>query len=215
MAGVAMPAVPTAANPSALDATYWANVAAIEHSFTHTLASDQEALSDDKATFLANQGKLDAAEPTALTNIRNRANEEGLLTSGVEGQRTGIQQAGYTRSRDVLGTTNQQDTDKINRGMTEAGETRNDDIVKEQVAAEARTQKTAEENARDNPTLGAVPGVAPTPANPGAKVSYTRAPPAPGGVPGRTEQLPNGGFVKVGSSTLAERRKAAAQKVTG
>jgi hypothetical protein len=198
-----------------LDATYWANVAAIEHSYTHTLASDQEALSDDKASFLANQAKLDAAEPTALTNIRNKANEEGLLTSGIEGQRTGIQQAGYTRSRDVLGTTNQQDTDKINREMTEAGETRNDDIVKEQTAAEARTQKTAEENAKDNPTLGATPAGPVPGANPGATRTYTQAPPAPGGVGNYTESLPNGGFVKVGSATLQARRAAAAKKVVG
>ena len=209
MAGVAMPAVPTAANPSALDATYWANVAAIEHSFTHTLASDQEALSDDKATYLANQAKLDAAEPTALTNIRNKANEEGLLTSGIEGQRTGIQQGTYTRSRDVLGTTNQQDTDKINRGMTEAGETRNDDIVKEQVAAEARTQKTAEENAKDNPTLGAAPP--PPGGNPGGVKTVT-GPAGPGGVVPYTESLPSGGFVKVGQPQV---RKAAIKKAVG
>jgi hypothetical protein len=197
MAGVAMPAVPTAANPSALDATYWANVAAIEHAFTHTLASDQEALSDDKATYLANQAKLDAAEPTALTNIRNKANEEGLLTSGIEGQRTGLQQAAYTRSRDVLGTTNQQDTDKINRSMTEAGETRNDNIVREQVAAEARTQKAAEENAKDNPTLGAVPAAP--------------AAPVPSGAPG-LNIMPGKGTAQPTTGSPKATRKAAIKR---
>ncbi len=218
-----MPALPAAPAPPAgapdpRDATYWATAAELGHQYEHTLASFQEGLADAKAGFLSNQQKLDVAEPLALTNIRNRANEEGLLSSGAEQQRTGQQQGNYTRSRGLLATGFQQTQDKANRGMNEAGENYTDKMATNLSGAETRQREGAERQAERQPTLGAPAAAAAGPvpgANPGGQRTYTRNPPAPGNVPGYTETLPNGGFVRVGSATLQERRKAAAKRVTG
>lgn len=181
MAGVAIPAAPAApaGASSAQNALYFATAAELAHAYEHTLASDQEALSDDQAAYRANQGKLNAAEPTAQTNIRNRANEEGLATSGIEGQRADQQTASFARSMGALTTTRQQDMDKINRGMTEAGESYADKLKTNLADRESEVQKEAVSNAEKDPTLGATPAATVAPAMPVIS-KITQQPNSPG-----------------------------------
>ena len=218
------PAGAPAGADAAQTALYFSTAAELAHAYEHTLASDQEALSDDQAAYRANQGKLNAAEPLDMTKVRDQANAEGLATSGIEGQRADTQQASFTRSLGALATTRQQDTDKINRGMEEAGESYADKMKTNLADRETEVQKEAQANAEKNPTLGstaALPGMAPTnpatPVNPGGVKTVT-GPAGPGGVVPYSESS-NAGFVRVGpakpvSPTVAV-RKAAAKKVVG
>lgn len=231
MAGAALPAPPSApAGASAAQtALYFSTAAEQAHAYEHTLASDQEALSDETAAYRANQGKLNAAEPTALTNIRNRANAEGLATSGIEGQRQDTQQASFARSMGALTTTRQQDTTRINRNMTEAGESYADKMKANLAARESEVQREAQGNAERAPTLGATaataapPAVAPpavAPTNPATAINAggvktVLGPPGAGGVVPYRETSPRGS-VRVGAPLPQTAiRKAAAKKVAG
>lgn len=179
MGAVPLPAAPTppAGQPDPRDALYWATAAELAHSYEHTLASDQEALADSKALMLANQGKLDQAQTPALTNIRNRANAEGLLSSGIEQQRTGLQQAAYTRSRGALATGFQQESNRISRGESEAGEHYTDAMGRNIAEAGKRAQAESERQAEKNPTFGAPPP--PPAAGPPQPPSIVRVTPQP------------------------------------
>jgi hypothetical protein len=143
------------------DATYNALATELAHSYETTLAGDQQTLADDQALYRANQGKLDASENPALTNIRNRANAEGLLSSGIEQQRTGLQQAAFTRSNAALTTGFQQNQDRINQAMAQAGQSYRDRMVSAGVQDEGRRTAEAERQAEKNPTFGAPPPAAP------------------------------------------------------
>jgi hypothetical protein len=181
MGAVPLPAAPGPA-PGAVDpreATYWATAAELGHQYEHTLAADTEVLADDKALMLAKQGTLDAAQPTDLTNIRNKANAEGLLSSGIEQQRTGLQQAAYTRSRGALSTGFQQESNKESRAMSEAGESYTDKMRTALAGAEERQSKKAEEQASKDPTLGAPPPSPSLGPHPGAEAAVKAA--FPGG----------------------------------
>lgn len=207
MAAPALPAAPTpaAGQPDPREALYWSTAAELGHQYEHALASDQEALSDDKASFLASQGKLDYAEPTAQTNIRNRANSEGLATSGIEAQRAGQQQGNYVRARGELGTKFQQDSDKINRGMGEAGESYTDKMGTNLADAEKRQQEEAQKTAEKAPTLGAPA----EPATPAARPSVGTK------VPGLAIFNPGGTAQPRTSSKPVSVRRAAARRVVG
>jgi hypothetical protein len=212
-----MPVAAAALSP-AQTALANANLAALQHSYEHVLAGDQETLSDDQAAFRANQGKLNATEPTAMTNVRNRANEEGLATSGIEGQRADQQQASFARSMGALTTTRQQEMDKINRGMGEENEAYKTGREKIAAEGEVEQEKEAQANAKENPTLGSTAANAAAPANPGGSRVVTGAP-GPGGVVPYSESS-RPGFVRVGPGTpkppvtpVVAIRKAAAKKV--
>jgi hypothetical protein len=155
----ALPALPTppAGQPDPRDATYWATAAELGHQYENTLAGNAEALANDKTNLVAGQGKLDRAEPLALTNIRNRANSEGLLSSGIEQQRTGTQQGAYVGSRSALGTGFQQQSNRIARSNSEAGTNYADKGATALAAAEARASEEARLTAEKAPTLGAPP----------------------------------------------------------
>jgi hypothetical protein len=204
MGAIALPPVPAppAGQPDPREALYFATAAELGHQYEHTLASDQEASADDKAAFLAAQGKLDYAEPTAQTNIRNKANAEGLATSGIEAQRADQQLASYTRARGEQTLKEQQDQDKINRGESEAGETYIDKMMSNLANAEKRQQEEAQKTAEKAPTLGA-------PAEPAA----------PAALPGVMKGInPPAGTIKSAPRTTSNQnivRKAAAKRVTG
>jgi hypothetical protein len=157
MGAVPLPAAPAPApgQPDPREALYWSTAAELGHQYEHTLASDQEALENDKTSLLAGQNKLDRAEPLQLTNIRNRANAEGLLSSGIEAQRTGTQQAGYLTSRNQLQTNFQEQQNRINRANSEAGESYTDKMGTNLAGAESRQRAEAEKQAEKAPTLGA------------------------------------------------------------
>jgi hypothetical protein len=168
MGAVPLPAAAqamTQADPR--EALYTETAAALAHQYEHTLASNQEALENDQTALKAGQGKLDQAEPLQLTGIRNRANAEGLLSSGIEAQRTGTQQTGYLTSRNQLQTNFQQQQSRINRANSEAGENLIDKLGTELAGAQKRQQAEAENQAKSNPTLGA-PAPPPKPAAPAA-----------------------------------------------
>ena len=156
-----MAGLPTVAAPASgagqadpREALYWSTAAELGHQYEHTLASDQEALENAKTSLLAGQGKLDRAEPLQLAGIRNRANAEGILSSGIEAQRTGTQQAGYLTARNQLQTGFQQQQNRINRANSEAGQSYTDKMSTNLAGAESRQQAEAEKQAASNPTLG-------------------------------------------------------------
>lgn len=157
MGAVPLPAAPAPApgQPDPREALYWSTAAELGHQYEHTLASDQEALENDQTALRAGQSKLDRAEPLQLTNIRNRANAEGLLSSGIEAQRTGTQQAGYLTSRNQLQTNFQEQQNKINRANSEAGESYADRMGTNLAGAEKRQQEESQRIAEKAPTLGA------------------------------------------------------------
>jgi hypothetical protein len=190
-----------------LSALYWSTAAELAHQYEHTLASDQEASTDDKADYVAAQNKLDFAQPLAQTNIRNRANEEGLLTSGIDAQRAGQQQANFTREAAEQTLKAQQDQNKITRGESEAGETYVDKMNTNAANAVKVAAEEARENAEKAPTLGA-------PAEPGPS-SIPSAPKGATNVPGLTVKNPGGTAQPKTATRPVDVRQKAAKRVTG
>lgn len=145
------------------NATYFQNLAALEHQYNTTLAGDEEALRGAKTNAEYQTNLLAKQEPIGLESLRSRANSEGLLHSGVLAVRAGALQSSYAAKRFAV-TSKLQDTEgkvqrleqgaRARREGTEATDTQKalsenyNSLLKEQPNEQASSSSTTTPSAR-------------------------------------------------------------------
>lgn len=149
-----------AALGSAQTATYNSELSALQHQLEAGLAGYQAQRGEAEGSYKFGVSKLNEAEPRALTAEQNKSNTEGLLESGINAQRRGTIQAGYTRNRGELGSKEQDTLNRLARGEQNARETYNLDVNKAGAGAQER-YLTNQINLAPNEPAPATPAAAP------------------------------------------------------
>jgi hypothetical protein len=214
---MAAAAAPPPTNPAAAfpagdprNAEYGENVAAIEHAYGTTLAGDKETLADATSNAGYQRSLMGLQEPAGYRAEANRSNTGGILESGINAQNRGSLASKYAEGRVKITKGLTETTDRVNRSEKDAEETRNLGLAKASNKALSEGYKTLLEQGPDETA-------APPPTNPGGTKTLT-GPPGAGGVQPYTEQLPGGGFVKVGQPQkpqIAVRKAASKKAVVG
>lgn len=172
---------------SPYDAKYYEQLANLKHQEQNALSGDQASSKEAESGYNYSTGQLDTQLPVSLRETRNTANNQGLLESGVLGQRAGSVEAKYATSRARLTTELQEKQDRIHENEKQAAESR--------AAGESSAATEAIERQRALDEQNAVNDSAPAPAVP--------APPASKGPVVVSQKL-----------QPATVRKAAAKRVT-
>jgi hypothetical protein len=188
-----------AANP--LDATYYANLAALNFQKETTLAQDTRGREQANASSRYAKGELTRAAPLRYAANRNAANSRGLLESGQLAQTQGQTQAEFANKQAKVGEQRRSAIERFNENDANANKSYEVGNTKAQAESFQRSKEELERNPpapAQYPTLAAQAG-----GTPGA-----------GGVVPYTSTQPGAGYVKVGQPLLAQ-RAAAAKKATG
>lgn len=193
-----------AETPTPLNATYYANLAALEFAKAQALGADKAGRAQTETQYKYNQEQLQKAEPLRLTANRNNANSSGILESGQLAKRQGEAQTDYTGKEGQLANTRRAAIEKYNQGDKSA----EDAFRVGQNKALAESTEQSKKELLENPPQ--VQGSYPTPAAQAASTAPTQA----GGVVPYTSNQPGAGFVKVGQP-LKALRAAAAKKAVG
>jgi hypothetical protein len=106
--------MPDAPNP--LNATYYANLAALQFQKEQALAQDKAGRAKAEAGFKYGMSQYEKAEPLRLTGNRNTANSQGLLESGQLAKRQGETQTEYTTKEARLAETRKAAIERYNEG---------------------------------------------------------------------------------------------------
>lgn len=128
---------PVAATP--YEAKYYEELATLEHQEKNALSGDQSARTEAQANAKFGTEGLERQLPLNLKATRNRANTEGLLESGVEGERAGSVEAKYAEQRGRLAQQLKAQEDRLARAENEAREKRGE--------GESRARRAAQERA--------------------------------------------------------------------
>lgn len=147
---------------SPYDAKYYEQLANLKHQEQNALSSDQASLKEAESGYNYATGQLDTQLPVSLRETRNTANNQGLLESGVLGQRAGSVEAKYAASRGRLTTELQEKQNRISENEKQAGEAR--------AGGESSAATEAIERQRAQDEQNAVNDYAPPPAAPAAPV---------------------------------------------
>lgn len=174
------------------NAKYFENLAALEHGYQKSLAEGAETRANARTNAEYATGQIAKAEPEGFRNLRNRANSEGLLQSGVLAGRTGTLASSYGARRYAITHGLQEREGRISRGEQAAKE-------RFELGRSGAATRALEE------------GKATALANPGART--VTGPAGPGGVVPYTEKTA-GGSVRVGPGAPTAVVKAR-QPITG
>lgn len=142
-----------AANP--LDATYYANLAALNFQRENTLAQDKRGREQASASSRYAKGELTRAAPLRYAANRNQANSRGLLESGQLAQTQGQTQADFANKQARVGEQRRQAIERLNENDSNAN--KGYDVGNAKAQAES-SQRSKEELERNPPA----PEVAPT-----------------------------------------------------
>lgn len=190
-----------AANP--LDATYYANLAALNFQKETTLAQDKRGREQANASSRYAKGELTRAAPQRYAANRNQANSQGLLESGQLAQKQGQTQADFANRQARVGEQRRQAIERLNENDSNANKGYEVGNAKAQAESFQRSKEELERN----------PPAAPAAQYPTMQAQVGGTPGAGGVVP-YTSVQPGAGYVKVGQPLLAQ-RAAAAKKATG
>jgi hypothetical protein len=158
------------------NAKYFENLAALEHSKGRTEAEDAKGREEAASTYKYGTEQLQKQEPLALKANTNRANTEGLATSGILAQRQGVTQTGYAGKEHTLGESRRTAVERFNRG---------DQLAREGYAEKAKSALTnaeieARANLEKNPPAAQPPALGYTPGEYGGKgQGFVRVGPKP------------------------------------
>lgn len=191
----AAPGAATSGEATPFDALYWANQAAIQHSYEHAQAlygtgANGEPLGSARTEARAGETRnlqtLARQEPETLRASRNKANSEGLLESGIEGARRGTVESQYAAKRGSEALKLQSSEDRFTNTLEGAREARERGEISDAEKAVGRGEAS---------TLRAEPQTPPA---------------APGGPPTRVlssrPQRPTGGVRRAAIHRAARRR---------
>lgn len=106
------------------NAAYYENIAALKHAEETTLARGGEERARATAAATYNEGQLSKAEPLSYRANQYRANNEGLLESGVNAGRRGGIATNYAGKRFAVARGLKETTERIARGEAAAKEAR-------------------------------------------------------------------------------------------
>jgi hypothetical protein len=191
-----------AANP--LDATYYANLAALNFQKETTLAQDKRGREQTNASSRFAKGELTRAAPLRYAGNRNQANSQGLLESGQLAQKQGQTQADFANKQARVGEQRKSAIERYNEGDANANKAY--DVGNSKAQAES-FQRSKEELER-NPPAAAAGGGYPIPQAQQEAINRGVQPGAGGVVPYES------GKVRVGMPPKAQ-RAAAARKAAG
>lgn len=197
-----------AETPTPLNATYYANLAALEFAKAQALSADNAGRQQAQTSYDYNRGQLQKAEPLKLTANRNQANAAGIAESGILAQRQGQTQTDFTSKGGQLTEQRRAAIQKYNEGDKSA----EDAFRVGQSKALAESTEQSRKELLENP--------------PQAQASYptlpaqaaSTAPAQAGGVVPYTSNQPGAGFVKVGQPLkpqISQVRRQAAKKAVG
>lgn len=204
-----------AETPTPLNATYYANLAALEFQRSQALAADKAGREQTEAGYNYNKGQYEKAEPLKLTANRNNANAAGILESGQLAKRQGETQTDFTTKQGRLSDQRRAAIEKYNSGDQQAENA----FRVGQNKALAESTEQAKKELLENPPQPQAPAYPTPPAQ--QKAIEAGTPAGPGGV------VPyEGGGVRVGPArpnvvsskaqpNSAAIRKAAAKKAVG
>lgn len=191
--------------PTPLNATYYANLAALEFAKAQTLGADNAGRQQAQTSYDYSRGQLQKAEPLRLTANRNSANAAGIAESGILAQRQGQTQTDFASKGGQLAEQRRAAIQKYNEGDKSAADAFR--VGQSKALAESTEQSKKEllesppqAQAASYPTLGAQ--------------ARSGAPAQAGGVVPYTSNQPGAGFVRVGGP-LRALRTAAAKKAVG
>jgi hypothetical protein len=170
------------------NAAYFENIGKLEQARGLVENEDIRLRGEANKTAQYNISQLQKAEPLSLKNNANRANTEGLATSGILGARQGQTQTQYAGKEYTVG----QARTKAIEATTRADERARERFNEGQKGALQKATEEAKTNLLANP-----PAAAPTaPVNPGGTRVLTGLPGAGGVQP--YEETSKGGSVRVG-----------------
>jgi hypothetical protein len=188
------------------NASFAATVAALTLGREQQEESDNRDMALAKASYQYNTGVNLRGEVQRVGANRNNANSQGLAESGTLAKTQGQTVEGYAQKEARLGEVRQNAINQYTEKQSNAAKTYNVGYA----GALATSEEKGREEAEKNPP--APEGA--TPANPGATRTVTGAP-GSGGVVPYVENLPNGGFVKIGQPQKPQIRQAAAKRAVG
>jgi hypothetical protein len=94
-AAASSPASPAPVTVDPRDATYYDQLARLQYAYNTSLSGYNAGLADATAGYNSTTGALNQQIPLTLANERAKANSQGLLESGILGQRAGLDEANY------------------------------------------------------------------------------------------------------------------------
>lgn len=133
-----------AANP--LDATYYANLAALNFQKETTLAQDRRGREQANASSRYAKGELTRAAPLRYAGNRNQASSQGLLESGQLAQRQGQTQADFANKQARVGEQRRQAIERFNENDANANRGYDVGNAKAQAESFQRAQEQLERN---------------------------------------------------------------------
>jgi hypothetical protein len=186
------------------NALYFSNLAALEHQKANSLSGIAEQRNLARANTKYGEGQLTQHEPGSYKANAHRANQGGILESGVNAERRGTIGSEYANKRYQLTHGLQENEGRFNKGEQEA----NTRFADEKANIGNKALAEGYSALLNNPPneLGAV--------NP-AGVRTITGPPEAGNVVPYTEKIPGVGSVAVGSATRYAREQAAKKAKEG
>jgi hypothetical protein len=154
----AAPAGLPAGNPQS--ALYNETLAALQHQREGALASDKQARGETEGAYKTGVQSYNVAEPKALSAEQNKANNAGLLESGINARERGSVLGSYVEKRGALATKEQSNLNKLNLDEQKANESYSLGVKNAATKALEEYKKEQEALAPTEPQSAAPPSVA-------------------------------------------------------